>query len=467
MGREGVPRFMGSEIEYGYRLPTNRVGLGLNETELKFRPPIPHVGQFLINGAKLHIDVGFIEYATPACESLDDLVVHELAGEEIVWETYGVPEASSLMTLHKRISAPDSTRSKTASYSAGAHENYSTLVDLWGEGAADTAEDLLVHFATRPIYTGAGQPTRDGYMLAQKIQHIKHEVNHGTTGNNKPLINTRNEPHSEGGRGLRRLHVVNGDANMSLWQLRMKFGPTSLFLHLLEQDIDVSDLRLAHPLLAAKQVAGGVDGIGVSLRLRSGATASAVNIQEELARRMAELLPERMDLSKQEKKVVEGLFAITDALKRYRAGEGDVSLLKKLDWYTKKEILDGYAEKHEGITMQRREQIDLHYDQLPEGLGTRLRQGVDEEKGKGEGRFFSDMPSREAIDRARTTPPPGRSQLLGALVKEGHSRNLLNAHVGWDYFSYLGRKRDLGPVEVRYTEEEIAEKVREFLEDPV
>ena len=43
---------------------------------------------FLQNGARLYLDVGsHPEYATPECDSLYDLVVHDKAGERIVTDT--------------------------------------------------------------------------------------------------------------------------------------------------------------------------------------------------------------------------------------------------------------------------------------------------------------------------------------------------------------------------------------------
>ena len=50
---------------------------------------------------------------------------------------------------------------------------------------------------------------------------------------NRPIVNTRDEPHSSPTK-YRRLHVIIGDANMSEWATGMKIGTTSLVIQLLE-----------------------------------------------------------------------------------------------------------------------------------------------------------------------------------------------------------------------------------------
>src|SRR5690606_39301758 len=52
---------------------------------------------------------------------------------------------------------------------------------------------------------------------------------------NRPIINTRDEPHADAER-YRRLHVIVGDANLLEAATYLKLGTTSLVLWLLEQD---------------------------------------------------------------------------------------------------------------------------------------------------------------------------------------------------------------------------------------
>src|SRR5260370_20854718 len=44
----------------------------------------PGNGGFLLNGGRLYLDMGHIEYASPECLHLHDLVTYEMAGGEIL-----------------------------------------------------------------------------------------------------------------------------------------------------------------------------------------------------------------------------------------------------------------------------------------------------------------------------------------------------------------------------------------------
>src|SRR5260370_1367675 len=44
----------------------------------------PGNGGFLLNGGRLYLDMGHIEYASPECLHLHDLVTYEMAGDETV-----------------------------------------------------------------------------------------------------------------------------------------------------------------------------------------------------------------------------------------------------------------------------------------------------------------------------------------------------------------------------------------------
>ena len=82
---------------------------------------------FLQNGARLYLDVGsHPEYATPECDSLYDLVVHDKAGERIL---------ESLVESAEQRLAEESIRgtiylfknnTDSAGNSYGCHENYLT-----------------------------------------------------------------------------------------------------------------------------------------------------------------------------------------------------------------------------------------------------------------------------------------------------------------------------------------------------
>ncbi|MHB1904419.1 MAG: proteasome accessory factor PafA2 family protein, partial [Ferrimicrobium sp.] len=110
---------------------------------------------FLENGARLYLDVGsHPEYATPECDSLDDLISHDKAGElileslaysaEVRMREEGIRGAVYLLK----------NNTDSAGNSYGCHENFLTLrVD----DLSRLVEVLIPFLVTRQIYAGAGK----------------------------------------------------------------------------------------------------------------------------------------------------------------------------------------------------------------------------------------------------------------------------------------------------------------------
>ena len=207
--------------------------------------------RILSNGARLYNDHGHPEYATPECRSLRDLVAHDKAGERIV-HAAAQKRAAQLgraVTIYK-----NNTDFHGSSY--GTHEGYL----MRREVPTDTLiQTLLPFFATRQIYAGAGksgiendsggEPGR--YQISQRADYFSVEASVDTL-HNRPLVNTRDEPHATP-RHYRRLHVICGDANMSEYATALRVGTTSLVLTLLEQGLS-APIKLSDPVRATKQI---------------------------------------------------------------------------------------------------------------------------------------------------------------------------------------------------------------------
>ena len=99
---------------------------------------------------------------------------------------------------------------------------------------------MLPFFATRTVFAGAGKvgvendnsANKGIFQLSQRADFFSVEASVDTL-HNRPLVNTRDEPHAAP-RLYRRLHVICGDANMSEYATALKVGTTSLVLTLLE-----------------------------------------------------------------------------------------------------------------------------------------------------------------------------------------------------------------------------------------
>ena len=191
---------------------------------------------FLENGARLYLDVGsHPEYATPECDSIRDLVIHDKAGERIL---EGLVQSAEQRLREEGIRGEVflfKNNTDSAGNSYGCHENY--LVEREGDFSKFT--DVLIPFlVTRQIYAGAGKVLQTArgamYCIAQRAEHIWEGVSSATT-RSRPIINTRDEPHADAER-FRRLHVIVGDSNMSEYATFLKVGATSIILRMLEED---------------------------------------------------------------------------------------------------------------------------------------------------------------------------------------------------------------------------------------
>ena len=157
-------------------------------------------------------------------------------------------------------------------------------------------------------------------------------------------------------------------------------------------------------------------------------------------------------------------FTIIDALREYSETGKHQRELSQLDWYTKKQIIDGRRSKEEHQGKKKTEQIkeislwDSHYDDVEKGWGITLRK-----KGR-----FSHNPTDAEKEEARTTPPEGRAKLRGALIKrlaeQWNTGDLSIGHVGWDYFKHPQQSgvRKM-PIDGDYSPEAVQPKVERWL----
>ncbi len=305
----------------------------------------------LANGARFYNDHGHPEYATPECRSVRDLVAHDKAGERIVFDAAlrRAQQRGLSVTLYK-----NNTDFHGASY--GTHECYlmarSVPTDV-------LIQSLLPFFASRPIFAGSGKSgvetdfppgARDLFQLSQRADFVSVEASVDTL-HNRPLVNTRDEPHAAA-RLYRRLHVICGDANMSEYAMALKIGTTSLVLKLLEEGL-TAPIKLVNAVQATKLISRDV-----TLRQtveRQGAPAlNAIEIQ-------------RLYLAEAKKRLA-GLDADADwTLAEWEwvldtLEKDPLSLFEHLDWVAKYNLLNAFREE-EGLrwTDPHVQSLDLAY----------------------------------------------------------------------------------------------------------
>src|SRR6478752_8112369 len=236
---------------------------------------------FLSNGSRLYLDVGsHPEYATPECDHVRQLVVHDKAGERII---EGLVADAQDRLAEEGIEGEIyvfKNNTDSAGNSYGCHENF--LVGRAGE--FQQLSDVLIPFlVSRQITCGAGKvvTTSKGatYCVSQRADHIWEGVSSATT-RSRRIINTRDEPHADAER-YRRLHVIVGDANMSETTTMLKVGTSSILLRMLEEDPSPwRDLTLENPIRAIREISHDVT-CRRRVRLANGRELSAVEIQSE------------------------------------------------------------------------------------------------------------------------------------------------------------------------------------------
>ncbi len=231
----------------------------------------------LTNGARFYNDHTHPEYSTPECRTVFDLVTHDMAGETIVGDCVRLRNqdlGGDYLQLFKN-------NTDYSGHSYGTHDNYliprKLPFDVW-------VRHLVPFLVTRQLYAGAGKvgaerKNEDGFtglQLAQRSDFIDSVLSIETM-TERPIINTRDEPHAT--QDYRRLHLILGDANMSPYATALKVGTTRLVLTLIGAQKMEAPFELADPVADVQHVSRDTTG-KVLLKLQSGKTVTPLEIQE-------------------------------------------------------------------------------------------------------------------------------------------------------------------------------------------
>ncbi|MFC7374508.1 depupylase/deamidase Dop [Brachybacterium sp. GCM10030267] len=376
----------------------------------------------LANGARWYVDHAHPEYSAPEVTRAREAVVADRAGEEIARRAMGILEAADGIpgvTLYK-----NNTDGKGASY--GTHENY--LVEREVPFERLTAA-MLPFLSTRQVLVGAGRVglgprgEQPGYQISSRADFMEAEVGLETT-LNRPIVNTRDEPHADPSR-FRRLHVIIGDANLLEESTFLKLGSTSLVLAALEAEhrtghAILPDLRLADPVAAVHTISHDPT-LRATVPLTDGRELTALQIQ----RAHLEALEPLCDPGDEETAAVLRTWGeLLDLLEQDPALAAD-----RIEWVAKLQLLERYRARH-GLEWgdPRLSLIDLQFSDLrpSRGLFAKLRAAG----------AVGTLVAQEEVDAAITTPPAStRAHLRGRLIA-AHREHVPSA--GWDAITLAG-----------------------------
>jgi proteasome accessory factor A len=335
-------RIFGLETEYGIVCTSNQPNgkpLSIQNTVMYLFREIIHGRMypdvFLENGARFYQDIGcHPEYATPECDDVIDLVIHDKAGERIVAQLARSAERRMKSDgIDGKISV-FKNNTDTPGNTFGCHENY--LMDR-RVTFRQLASKLIPFFVTRQVFSGAGKikPEKSGsYAISQRAQHIREEISIATT-TARGIINTRDEPHADREK-YRRLHVIVGDSNMSEFTNFLKISTTNIVLRMIEDGFIQQRFNLRNAVRAIQQISDDISCTR-KIELEDGKRLSAVELQQEY-----------LEIAKRYLEQNDSDFITDQTIMHWEyvlkcLSTDPMRLDQELDWVIKKKLVDKYA----------------------------------------------------------------------------------------------------------------------------
>jgi proteasome accessory factor A len=326
----------------------------------------PGNGGFLLNGGRLYLDMGHIEYASPECLHLHDLVTYDVAGDELL------RSALAALGANGRVSFIKNNVDHHTGATFGCHENY--LMKREAQFTPAVLGTLLSFLATRQIFTGAGRvgqanplafdfepPQHDSpvaFQLSQRADHIVNDI-YQWVQFNRAIINARDEPLADY-RKYRRLHLLIGDSNMSPFATALKIGTTACVLSLLEDRQLPRNLVLNDAVRSTRDISRDPTGQWI-VDLENGQTIGALDVQWQFH----ELATKRLAGRDAETDwLLESWSFVLEALE-----QNQETLIGGVDWITKKWLLQEFIAA-EGLDWSDPWllSLDLEYHNIDNGL---------------------------------------------------------------------------------------------------
>ncbi len=298
---------------------------------ISYQPPGYSIPDDIIdNGSRFYVDMGHPEMSIAETSNPRDAVIWDKAGELIV---LGSAKRAGQIKIYK-----NNCDGKGTSY--GCHENYLLKRISPKKFEEGLTKALLPFFITRQIYCGTGKvgiesPSsysgvyyygkavktdpykeqmdkakqaisdleryfldtpdfkevakvlarfakiredsgeQEVYQLSQRADFMESVIGLQTT-QNRPIMNTRDEPHANRDKYMR-LHVICGDANMSEVAHYLKMGTTSLVLDLIEDKL-APNIEVVKPVRQVQRISWDLQRKW-PVEISGNKTISAVDIQ--------------------------------------------------------------------------------------------------------------------------------------------------------------------------------------------
>jgi proteasome accessory factor A len=197
---------------------------------------------------------------------------------------------------------------------------------------------------------------------------------------------------------------------MSEWTTFIKVGITDLVLRMVEANTVMRDLTLENPIRAIREISHDPTCTR-KVKLANGRELSAIEVQTEYYEKTARFL-ERRGADEVSKTLLEEW---ADALEALAAGEPE-RLVRKVDWVTKRTMIERYQAKHDlPLASPRVALLDLAYHDVNRTRGLYY---LLEKAGKVE-RVATDREIQRAM---REPPQTTRAKLRGDFIRQAKAK---------------------------------------------
>nr|WP_315199550.1 depupylase/deamidase Dop [Actinomyces oris] len=372
----------------------------------------------LVNGARFYVDHAHPEYSSPEVLTPRDALIWDRAGEVVARRAMTALDEGSVDAPAQIVLYKNNVDGKGAAY--GSHENYLVRRDVPFEALAEVLTPFLV---TRPVLVGSGRvgigqrSERPGFQISQRADYVESEIGLQTTFN-RPIINTRDEPHADNAR-WRRLHVINGDANRFDVPIYLKIATTDLLLWFLEQAYTEGSDRFTEALTRLRRLTIIGDPVeehwalshdptlSHELRTQSG-SMTALAIQRAFLDVISPAVT-RVE-NAQAHRALALWRQVLDALEQWRH-DGAGPAAQMVEWVAKYELCEGLRRRSgTGWDDPRLAALDIQWADLRPG-----RSVVDRLDAAGR---IHRLASEAEIQRAADTPPEGtRAAIRGTAIR--------------------------------------------------
>ncbi|WP_346844170.1 Pup--protein ligase [uncultured Rothia sp.] len=419
-------RIFGIETEFGISYVPSSLGpIGPEEAaRIIFKPVVESwrsTNVFLPNGSRLYLDVGsHPEYATAESVKLRDLIAQDKAGERLFADLLNQAQDHIEAEGREGTFYLFKNNVDSAGNSFGSHENY--MLERKVE-FSKLVRSLIPFLITRQILVGAGKthPTgpeswgktslgkpdgKASYSFSQRADYIWEGASTATT-RSRPLINTRDEPHADASL-YRRLHVINGDSNMSETTTLLKIGTTDIILQMLEDRFPLDDFEIKDTAFALRVISHDLTG-RAQFELADGTKKSALDLQKSYLRAAKKYLADQGHHHEDVPYILNLWQRTIEAVETQNISAIDT----EIDWAIKKKLLDSYLSRGSGdYSDPRIQQLDLSYHSIDSdrGIFNVLQKA-------GRARRLLDP---QEIDRATMQPPQTRAKVRGEFIRAAH-----------------------------------------------